>query len=432
MEKIGQLGPISLRYDILAHLHDLADPTSSPEVEEDEKPRSSPSMQMHGSHGERRLLLVEDDGDLRSSLSDLLRSDGYHVVSASNGAEALDSLRKPPSPDLILLDLMMPVKDGWQFRIEQKRDPSIAAIPVLAFSADDSPKAVAIDADAYLKKPFHYATLVSAIERVLEERRLAHLDRLASLGTLAAGIAHEINNPLTYLIANLQLLEEEMPRLMHDFTTRTTKLPGGEDSSSEVVTRVHEVGARLHDALEGAKRIRGIVSDVTMFSRARDDHRAHIDVRSILDSSLRVVMGEIRQRARVVKGYENTPLVFASPGQLGQVFLNLLLNAAHAIERADPEKNTIRLLTGTTPTGEVLVEISDTGCGIAPEIQHRIFDPFFTTKPVGVGTGLGLSICHGIIRSLGGTITVESKIGSGSTFRVTLPASGERANEWSS
>jgi len=143
----------------------------------------------------------------------------------------------------------------------------------------------------------------------------------------------------------------------------------------------------------------------------------------VLESTLRVVSGELRQRARVVTKYQPTPLVLANPGQLGQVFLNMLLNAAHAIEAADPDKNTIGVATRVTATGEVLVEISDTGCGIDPGLQRRIFDPFFTTKPVGVGTGLGLSICHGIIRSLGGSITVESQVGAGATFRITLPAS---------
>ena len=169
-------------------------------------------MQAYGAFGERRLLLVEDDGELRSSLAELLETDGYDVIGAANGAEALEYLKKRPAPDLILLDLMMPVKDGWQFRIEQKRDPSIASIPVVALSADDTPKAIAIDAEAYIKKPFQYPALLEAVRRILDTRRLAHVDRMASLGTLAAGIAHEINNPLTYVIANLQLLEEEMPR----------------------------------------------------------------------------------------------------------------------------------------------------------------------------------------------------------------------------
>src|SRR5450432_1494871 len=356
-------------------------------------------MQVHGALGDRRLLLVEDDGELRSSLCELLRGDGYEVVGTCNGSEALEYLRRAPAPDLILLDLMMPVKDGWQFRIEQKRDPAISSIPVLAISADDTPKAVAIDAEVYLKKPFQYATLLDAIHHVIEEKRLAHLDRMASLGTLAAGIAHEINNPLTYVIANLQLLEEEMP-------------------SSPL----------LHDAIDGAERIRGIVSHIKTFSRAGDEHRAHVDLRSILDSSIKVVMSEVRARARLVRDYGHIPLILANPGQLGHVFLNLLLNAAHAIPEGNPHDNTIRVMTRAAAQGEIVVEIADTGRGIAAEVRHRIFDPFFTTTPVGRGTGLGLSVCHGIVRSLGGTITVESELGQGTTFRITLPASAAGAS----
>ncbi|HEX9296648.1 MAG TPA: response regulator, partial [Polyangiaceae bacterium] len=350
-------------------------------------------MQVDGAFGGRRLLLVEDDGELRSSLAELLQNDGYDVVGASNGLEALEYLKKAPAPDLILLDLMMPVKDGWQFRVEQKRDPALSAIPVLALSADDTPKAVAIDADMYIRKPFQYTTLLEAVRRIIDSRRLAHLDRMASLGTLAAGIAHEINNPLTYVIANLQLLEEEMPRLIHDYLGAVQRAGSSPDArAATTVNRLNEASARLHDALEGAERIRGIVLHVKTFSRAGDEHRTFVDVRSILDSSIKVVFSEIRQRARLVKEYEHVPLILANPGQLGQVFLNLLLNAAHAIEDEDPHQNMIRVATRTAATGDIVVEVSDTGRGIPHEVRQRIFDPFFTTKPLGVGTGLGLSI----------------------------------------
>ncbi len=385
-------------------------------------------MQVDGAFGGRRLLLVEDDGELRSSLAELLQNDGYDVVGASNGLEALEYLKKAPAPDLILLDLMMPVKDGWQFRVEQKRDPALSAIPVLALSADDTPKAVAIDADMYIRKPFQYTTLLEAVRRIIDSRRLAHLDRMASLGTLAAGIAHEINNPLTYVIANLQLLEEEMPRLIHDYLGAVQRAGSSPDArAATTVNRLNEASARLHDALEGAERIRGIVLHVKTFSRAGDEHRTFVDVRSILDSSIKVVFSEIRQRARLVKEYEHVPLILANPGQLGQVFLNLLLNAAHAIEDEDPHQNMIRVATRTAATGDIVVEVSDTGRGIPHEVRQRIFDPFFTTKPLGVGTGLGLSICHGIVRSMNGTITVESEMGRGTTFRLVLPPPTQRA-----
>jgi signal transduction histidine kinase len=388
--------------------------------------------ELSGALGDRRLLLVDDDAELRASLSEMLREEGYDVALASNGSEALDRLREPPAPDLILLDLMMPVKDGWQFRVEQRRDPSISAIPVLAMSADDTPKAAAIDADLYIKKPFEGSALLRSIRRIIESKRLAHLDRMASLGTLAAGIAHEINNPLTYVIANLQLLEEEIPRVFQELpSSPSSSRPGSPGSIGKLdvsasINRLSELGARLRDALEGAERIRGIVLHVKTFSRADDEHKTPIDVRSVLDSSIKVVWSEIRQRARLIKDYKHTPLVMANPGQLGQVFLNLLLNAAHAIGGQDPHQNTIRVATDTTPGGDVIVEFSDTGSGISPEIQHRIFDPFFTTKPLGVGTGLGLSICHGIVLAMRGSISLESEMGKGSTFRVTLPGSQEQ------
>jgi CheY-like chemotaxis protein/two-component sensor histidine kinase len=183
-----------------------------------------------------------------------------------------------------------------------------------------------------------------------------------------------------------------------------------------------DLRARLRDALEGAERIRNIVLDVKTFSRASDDHRALVDVRGVIDAAIRVVQAEIRHKATVVKDYDPAPLVMANSGQLGQVIVNLLLNAADAVGDGAPEENVIRITTGTSPSQQAVITVSDSGGGIPPEVQHRIFDPFFTTRPVGVGTGMGLSICHGIVRSLGGEISVESTMGKGTTFRIALPS----------
>ena len=167
----------------------------------------------------RTLLVVEDDADIREALDGLLSMEGFRVTGCSNGREALDVLHVSARPDLILLDLMMPVMDGWQFRVAQKDDPQLATIPVLALSADATAKAAAIDADAYLKKPVDYETLIDTIDRLLvasEHRelqaRLAQTDRLTSLGTLAAGVAHEINNPLAYVLLNLGFVAEALPQ----------------------------------------------------------------------------------------------------------------------------------------------------------------------------------------------------------------------------
>jgi PAS domain S-box-containing protein len=229
--------------------------------------------------------------------------------------------------------------------------------------------------------------------------RLMMADRMVSVGTLAAGVAHEINNPLAYVIANLGFLE--------------TALGAPEQRG--------EVEAALREAQEGAERVRLIVRDLKTFSRDDGASPVPIDVRRVLDASANMAGHEIRQRAQLVKDYApSLPPVLGSESQLGQVFVNLLVNAAQAIPEGYADSNEVRITT-RAGLGEVVVEISDSGKGIPAEIRARLFDPFFTTKPLGVGTGLGLFVCQNIVTAAGGQISVESAPGRGSTFRVTLP-----------
>ena len=375
----------------------------------------------------RSLLIVEDDDDIREALFGLLRMEGYAVEGCANGKEALARLRKYAPPDVILLDLMMPVMDGWQFRVEQRRDPVLASIPVVALSADSTPKAAAIDAEAYLKKPVDFDTLVGTLDRLLlklEHRelqaRIAQHDRLASLGTLAAGVAHEINNPLAYVILNLTFVAEQLPKLLD-----APRSNGGPERG-----RRDQVELALEHAKSGAERIRSIVRSLKTFSRPEDESRGPVDVRAVMESSISMVLHEIRHRAELVKQYGDVPPVLGNEARLGQVFLNLLMNAAQALPEGQASKNEIRVTTSLSASGTVLVEVSDTGPGIPPEVRGRIFEPFFTTKPIGIGTGLGLAICHGIVTSLGGKLSVESGKSKGTLFRVELPiADAVRAKE---
>ena len=370
----------------------------------------------------RSLLIVEDDADIREALHGLLQMEGYAVEECKNGLEALQRLRrKSPPPDVILLDLMMPVMDGWQFRVEQKRDPHLASIPVVALSADSTPKAAAIDAEAYLRKPVDYDTLVDTIDRLvlkLEHKelqsKLAQHDRLASLGTLAAGVAHEINNPLAYVLLNLTFLQEHLPSLV-DALDRGAR-------PANLEQRKQELFVAIAHARDGAERIRGTVKGLKTFSRPEDESLSPVDVRHVMDSSIGMVMNELRHRAKLVKDYSDVPTVLANEARLGQVFLNLLLNAVQSLPGgASGGKQEIRVVV--KPVDErVVVEVRDTGQGIPADIRGRIFEPFFTTKPIGVGTGLGLAICHGIVTALGGNLVVESEVGKGSVFRVDLPA----------
>ncbi|MBN1206943.1 MAG: PAS domain-containing protein [Myxococcaceae bacterium] len=242
-------------------------------------------------------------------------------------------------------------------------------------------------------------------ERKAMEKRLVIADRMAALGTLAGGIAHEINNPLTFITTNLMWLEECL-------------LPG----DPKQLPPIHELRGAVSDAREGASRVRNIVRELKSFSRVDEARHQPVDVHRGLEFSLNIAAQEIRPRARLVRDFGEVPHVLGDETRLGQVFLNLLMNAAQAIPEGRPEANTITVRTRVAAPGQVVVEISDTGVGIPPELLERIFDPFFTTKPMGVGTGLGLSICHGIVSALGGQISVQSELGKGTTFSVTLPA----------
>jgi two-component system cell cycle sensor histidine kinase/response regulator CckA len=241
------------------------------------------------------------------------------------------------------------------------------------------------------------------------QSKLMLSDRLASVGTLAAGIAHEINNPLAYVMSNLDVLAEEVGALAE-------VCPPG---------RLREVEEILTDARQGAERVRKIVRGLRTFSRADDEKRTALDVRAVLELSINMASNEIRHRARLVKDFGPIPLVDADEMRLSQAFINLLVNAAQAIPEGHVDENEIRVVTGTDERGRAVIEVRDTGRGIAPGVTGRIFDPFFTTKAVGVGTGLGLSICHGIVTSLGGEIAVDSHVGKGTTFRISLPGVAE-------
>jgi len=231
-------------------------------------------------------------------------------------------------------------------------------------------------------------------------------DRMASIGALAAGVAHEINNPLAAVIANVELAIDEI---------KTRGAPG---TSRDLIEG-------LEDAKEAAHRVRQIVRDLRLFSRAEEERKSVVDVRDVLESTLRMAWNEIRHRAKLVKAFEETRPVDVNEARLGQVFLNLVLNAAHAIEPGRVETNEIRVSAhGDGP--EVVVTFEDTGSGMSSEVMERIFVPFFTTRPSGIGRGLGLPISQRIVEEIGGRIEVKSRVGHGSTFTVRIPAAGER------
>jgi len=261
---------------------------------------------------------------------------------------------------------------------------------------------------------------VSIVRDITERKQLQDklntADRMASLGTLAAGMAHEINNPLSFMLSNVRFATEELRALSE----------GWDEHQRE---RLREVLEALDETLTGGDRVRDIVKDLKTFSRADESKRGEVNVHAVLDLCANIARNHLKHRARLVKDYGELPTLQASESRLAQLFLHLIINAAQAIpEGGDIKANEVRLTTRREEAGWVVVEVKDTGVGISQEHLHRLFDPFFTTKAVGEGTGMGLSICHGIVAGLGGRIAVESAPGRGSTFRVFLPVGGvERA-----
>ncbi|WP_224249443.1 ATP-binding protein [Hyalangium gracile] len=270
----------------------------------------------------------------------------------------------------------------------------------------------------------------AALFRKLEEThsQLLQSEKMATIGQLAASLAHEINNPIGFVNSNLGTLRgyvTDLLELITAFEAEEERL--GEAARQRIATVKKQVDlallredsrSLLDESAEGIRRVRQIIRDLTEFSHVDDARWRLVDLHKGLESTLNIVHNEVRHVADVLKEYGELPEVECLPSQLNQVFLNMLVNATHAIKG---RRGTITVRTGRQDGGHVFVEISDTGEGIPPENLKRIFEPFFTTKPVGKGTGLGLALSAGIVARHHGRIEVRSEVGAGTTFRIILP-----------
>jgi signal transduction histidine kinase len=350
--------------------------------------------------GRGRILVVEDDDDLRPSLVDVLARAGFFVREARHGAQAFELLRSESKPDAILLDLMMPVMDGWEFRARQKRDPELCDTPVVVLTANDTAQAAAIDAYRVLSKPFSLANLVDVVDSVVEHGRQraesGQDERLAALARLADGVANRINAPVDQVLAVLRSLQEVQSQVT---------------AEPRVRERLRQT---ILDGLAQTDAVRRMVHDLWAFSRVEDRSRTPVDVRTVLESCITLVVCRTRSRIRIRSDHQNAPPVTANQTRLVTLFSHLIQNAVEAA------RNEVRTRLYARDQ-EIVVEVADDGSGMSPSVIRRVFDPFFSTKPVSQGSGLGLSIAHGIASSLGGRIEVESALRLGSIFRVVLP-----------
>jgi signal transduction histidine kinase len=382
-----------------------------------------------------RILVVEDDRQILAIISLLLEDEGYEIVTASDGRQALSRLREGLSPDLIILDLMLPTLDGWEFRTIQRADPRLARIPVLAVSADSSAKAAAIDATCFLRKPFGANDLLSRVhtifsERVRMEARMAETERLVTLGKLAAEATHEMSNPLGSVVANVAAIEQLVSRMkdiVHELP-RDLDRPLEAELVAAGRSTVGDMQETVRDIRTGTERMTQALNELR--HTRNDEHPfGAVDIGAVLEAAIALAAHEIRPRARLVTDIPaSTPPVRGNEFRLGQLFSNLLINAAHAIARGNEDCNRISV-TVVPGRANLIVEIGDSGSGMSPEVQQKVFEPFFTTKPAGAGTGLGLPICQAIVREHLGRIEVQSEPGQGTTFRVTLPLDRPRVLE---
>ena len=251
--------------------------------------------------------------------------------------------------------------------------------------------------------PANVLFAIDVTEREAMQRQLAIADRMASIGTLAAGVAHEVNNPLTYVGTNIECALDEL-----------------DGPPEELPAKVAQLREWLREARDGARRVADIVRDLQTFSRVEPSLPRPVDLHGVLDSAVNISRNAMRHRASIVRDFGPPVHVLADPNRVSQIFVNLLINAAQAIEDGDPEHDEVRIVT-RVEGDRVTVEVHDTGVGIDEEVIPSIFDLFFTTKQPGEGTGLGLSICHRLVSELGGTIHVSSTVGRGTCFTVSLP-----------
>lgn len=405
----------------------------------------------------RRLLIVDDDEQVRRLFRSSL-SERYLCATAADAHEALVYLARA-SFALVISDINMPGLSGTELlRKIREHYPDTEVIMVSGIGRTQRVlDAVRLGAFDYLVKPCDLDVLELTIERALEHRALmlsarryrldlerrneelreskAQLERaqaqiihnrkMASLGQLAAGVAHELNNPAGFIYGNMAILKEcavGLERLLKFY--ETASLPSAEAAHARLIRKeidyentLDDLCSIINDCHDGAERIRDVVQNLRTFSRLDEADFKKVDIHEGLDATIRL-LSRFYTSGQIVlhRDYGELPLVDCYAGQLNQVWMNLLANAAQAVADGGEVRVTTRSVGDV-----VVVQISDNGCGIAPAHLQNIFDPFFTTKPVGEGTGLGLSVTHSIIVRHGGRIEVESRLGEGTTFTVTIP-----------
>ncbi len=398
-----------------------------------------------------KILIVEDDPVSQRLLEKIVRREGYDTILANNGKGAWEIVKKEKVA-LVITDWMMPKMDGLKLcrEIRQANLPRYVYIILLTAKdqAEDAVAALDAGADDYMRKPFNPDELKARIlagKRILElednqknaNAQLLQSEKMASVGQLASGVAHEINNPTGFVSSNLKTLtdyQNDLNNLIRLYRKLVTDLKEAnlENLSSAMEKQLEQIASLedeadidfiledimdlISDCKEGTERIKKIVLDLKDFAHPGEDKIQPTDINNGIETTLNVVWNELKYKATVNKKLGKLPMVKCYAQQLNQVFMNLFINAAQAIEK----QGEISISTWAD-NGFVIIKIGDTGSGIDKKNLGRIFDPFFTTKDVGRGTGLGLNVAYNIIKKHNGTIDVKSQVGKGTVFKIRMP-----------
>lgn len=386
-----------------------------------------------------KVLLVDDTPANMDVLRGILEGEGYRIFAAPSGEVAL-KIAPRTQPDIILLDVMMPGIDGLETCRRLKQDPKTKDIPVIFVSAktaiEDIIDGFKVGGVDYINKPIRREEVVVRVHTHLEivalfrqqeklTQELVHSEKMASLGTLTGGVAHEINNPNNFVNVSAQNLQVDLEKL-----NRFIVELAGDNADPSVLESFSQQFAELYHHIDtikdGSKRIKTIVEDLRAFTQLDSDCKKQIAIADSLQSTVNLIKTQFAKAAEFITEFEPNLAIYCYPAQLNQVFMLLIVNACDAIREKQTKQNT-EDTPGTITisckrranTAEITVK--DNGCGMTEVTQNKLFEPFYTTKEVGQGTGLGLSIAYGIVQNHEGDLTATSVLGEGSCFTLVLP-----------
>ena len=391
-----------------------------------------------------KILVVDDEVFSRIKLQKIMENLG-ECEAVESGEDALKIAMSKNPPDLILLDIIMPGMGGYEVCERLKSGPQTKDIPVIFLSAldekEDIIQGLEMGAVDYISKPFHKAevkarvlTHLSLKEKTEQLRQkdlqLIEMDRIAGIGTLAAGIAHEINNPLGFVKSSAGFLKKSLDNMIgavRYWDDKHVPEPLLKDYNDYLAGinfdhLTNSLDSRYDRVKRGIERIMKIVNSLKSFSRVDMETVGKIDINQSTEDAIEIISTQDTKDVEFIKEFREVPLMECSPNEINQCLLHILKNALDAID----QKGTIKITTSCNEKeDQIIVWINDNGKGMSPEVQRQALNPFFTTRPVGTGTGVGLSLTERIIKRHGGKINISSKEGEGTTVTMTLPVVGE-------